>query len=98
MTEPAVSLPVACIRCDRLLENVSSDAEDNQPYAGTAFTSNGHYGSTVFDPTVPGPMLEINICDPCLRRTAERGQVLFSRAPERTYELFVPDGIEDQAF
>lgn len=82
-----------CIICGRTLENVGN-ADMNQPSGGTAFTSQGHYGSTVFDP-MDGTFLEINICDDDLRAAAKKGQVLFGR-PDRPvhtpphYELFEP--------
>lgn len=53
-----------CIICERELRNVMEDC-DNQPYNGTTFQSQGHYGSTIFDP-MDGLYLELNICDPCL--------------------------------
>lgn len=53
-----------CIACGRQLENVTADA-GNQPYAGTAFVTHGHYGSTAYDP-IDGRYLELNICDLCL--------------------------------
>lgn len=54
-----------CIICGRDLESAMPGSDWNQPYAGTAFTSVGHYGSTVFDP-MDGSFLEINVCDRCL--------------------------------
>lgn len=68
---------VPCIVCGNRLKNVSEDSE-NQPYAGTAFTSHGHYGSTAFDP-MDGHFLEINVCDVCLVRAARRLRVLWNR-------------------
>lgn len=56
-------MDLPCIVCDKPLENVMSDVDGNQPYGGTAFTSHGHYGSTVFD--CDGGYLEINICAEC---------------------------------
>jgi hypothetical protein len=46
------------------------DEDISQPYDGLAFQSQGHYGSTVFDP-MDGTYLEINICDECLLRASE---------------------------
>lgn len=60
MSTPA--LP--CFACGSLLENVSSHSE-NQPYAGTEFRTQGHYGSTFWD-SFDGEDLVLNICDPCL--------------------------------
>ena len=69
--------PVPCFVCGKQLApaippEVRIRKDANQPYAGTAFTSHGHYGSTVFDPMGPGTILELNICDDCLRAGAER--------------------------
>ena len=58
-----ISLP--CIACGRELKQVFDEAATNQPYAGTAFRTHGHYGSTAYDP-MDGHYLEINICDLCL--------------------------------
>lgn len=58
-----------CFKCGRILENVNDDLDiDNQPYAGTAFETHGHYGSTYFDPMFANRWLEINICDACLHQ------------------------------
>ncbi len=56
-------MALPCIVCDKPLEDAMSETEGNQPYAGTAFTSQGHYGSTVFDSD--GGYLELNICAEC---------------------------------
>lgn len=87
MSTPA--LP--CIVCGSELDNVGIETEVNQPYAGTAFTSYGHYGSTVFDP-MDRSHLEINVCDNCLVANAGRArhtlelpsppQVIFSKTWE----------------
>lgn len=66
-----------CLLCGKALENTDTTAE-NQPYGGTAFETHGHYGSTAFDP-MNGSMLEINVCDPCLREAAEKSRVLWRR-------------------
>jgi hypothetical protein len=59
-----------CIVCNKALEPAMEDADINQPYGGLAFQSEGHYGSTVFDP-MDDTYLEINICDECLLRASE---------------------------
>ena len=56
-------MTLPCIVCDKPLESALGDDAENQPYAGTAFTSQGHYGSTVFDSD--GGYLELNICAEC---------------------------------
>lgn len=72
-------MTLPCIRCWKELESAIPDEVDdeaNQPYAGTAFTTRGHYGSTVFDPMDQWSFLELNICDDCLRAAAKKGHVL----------------------
>jgi hypothetical protein len=64
-----------CIVCGCQLDDALQGIEDNQPYAGTSFVTGGHYGSTAFDP-MDGSRLEINVCDPCLTRAADRRIVI----------------------
>lgn len=67
-----------CIVCGTKLGNVFGDdipCPHNQPSDGLAFSTRGHYGSTVFDP-MDGSSLEINVCDPCLEKAIARGDVL----------------------
>lgn len=59
-----------CIVCGTLLKNCWSDS-DNQPSEGTAFHTSGHYGSTFFD-SFDGQQIEINVCDPCLRKHTDK--------------------------
>lgn len=59
-----------CFKCGKVLENAFVEA-DNQPYEGTSFRTEGHYGSTVWD-SFDGEELVLNVCDPCLREHAER--------------------------
>lgn len=65
-------MTLRCIACGAELKSaLSEDVQgmygvDNQPYAGTAFESHGHYGSMFFDP-MDGSKIEINVCDDCLR-------------------------------
>lgn len=73
MTEYA--LP--CVVCGTTLRNVSEGVE-NQPDGGVAFSSPGHYGSSVFDP-MDGCFIELNLCDPCLVEAGEKGRVLLGR-------------------
>lgn len=82
-SQPQSTLP--CIRCDKKLESIFKGEDDsNQPYAGTTFTSYGHYGSTVFDPMDGESFLELNICDECLREAAAKQQILLGRKEVRT--------------
>lgn len=48
----------------------------NQPLDGLAFSTGGAYGTTLFDP-MDGSTLEVNVCDPCLRKASEQRRVLF---------------------
>lgn len=69
-----------CIRCDKPLKNVDPEyTPANQPYEGTAFTTSGHYGSTVFDP-MDGTIIEINVCDECLKSLQGTGKVFHRQA------------------
>lgn len=65
-----MKLALPCIACGRELRNID-EAATNQPYAGTAFGSHGHYGSTIYDP-MDGHYIEINVCDACLALHRER--------------------------
>lgn len=78
--EPEIpNTPVPCVICGKDLK-AAGPGSYNQPSGGTAFTSRGHYGSTVFDPMPgwggPNVFLELNFCDECLSGLAEKGWVL----------------------
>lgn len=64
---------IKCIRCERALQNIQPNI-GFQPDDGLAFYTNGHYGSTFFDP-MDGSYLEIAVCDECVRSLSERGFV-----------------------
>lgn len=66
-----------CLICDKRLRNAVSDST-NQPDEGTAFDTQGHYGSTVFDP-MDGTFIEISICDECLVKKGREGKVLWNK-------------------
>lgn len=69
-----MSLP--CIVCLKPLEDALYEpSTGNQPHAGTAFVTTGHYGSTIYDP-MDGSWLEVNICDPCIRLRSKDGFIL----------------------
>lgn len=59
-----------CFKCGKTLDNVFEDS-DNQPYGGTCFTTEGHYGSTFWD-SFDGESIVINICDSCLTEHQQR--------------------------
>lgn len=101
MTPPAREVtdedePLKCIVCGFQPE-AAVPGPVNQPYAATTFHTNGHYGSTVFDPMSPGGLhtLEINVCDKCLKRKAKEGLILYRvETPARPilrYEEWDPD-------
>lgn len=60
-----------CFVCGITLPNVCPDDVDNQPYGGTEFATEGHYGSTFWD-SFDGEELVLNICDACLRAHTDR--------------------------
>jgi len=61
-----------CLVCQKELKDIGVD---NQPVGGLSFMSYGHYGTAVFDP-MDGSFLEINVCDECIKRAGEAGNVL----------------------
>lgn len=77
------NLALPCIVCGRELRNVwgSIDGEEfnNQPSGGLAFSTHGHYGSTVFDPGHAYVRMEISVCDACIQESAEF--VAFTKQP-----------------
>jgi hypothetical protein len=69
----SITAYLPCFVCGRELPNVMEDC-DNQPYEGTVFTTEGHYGSTFWD-SFDCEELVLTICDACLRaRTGRLGQ------------------------
>lgn len=95
--ERANALP--CIRCGKqLYQAMNGDPVDqtfeNQPYNGTAFYTQGHYGSTVFD-EMHGETIEINVCDVCLLDAAKEQRILYYRRRQKTEwterQFWVPD-------
>jgi hypothetical protein len=70
-------LPLNCVRCNRAVESMD-DSDINSPSGALPFTTEGHSGSTIFDP-LNGCYIEINICDECIRELGEMGQVLMGQ-------------------
>lgn len=66
---------LSCIVCDSELSESFQGTEENQPHKATCFMTQGHYGSTFFDP-MDGTWLEINVCDDCLKKAQEKKQIL----------------------
>ncbi len=84
-------MPLPCFVCARELESAVGDREENQPYAGTRFRTEGHYGSTAFDPQSSMVELHLNICDPCLVERADRTRrVVIMRKTRYIYEPWQP--------
>ena len=59
-----------CFKCGKVLPNAFIDC-DNQPFGGTEFRTQGHYGSTFWD-SFDNEDLVLNICDDCLRAHTDR--------------------------
>lgn len=63
-------MPVPCIVCGKELDSAANDPSfDHVPYSGTIFHTGGNYGSTVFD-SFDGFLLQIVVCDQCLKAHA----------------------------
>lgn len=65
-----------CIVCKKQLKTVWGD--ERWPSEGTAFHTEGHYGSTVFDP-MDLSSLVIAICDECLTEAGRAERVLLAQ-------------------
>ena len=65
--------PCRCIKCDKEMDNYLG-ARGYQPGDGLAFYTQGHYGSTHFDP-MDGTSLHIAVCDDCIAAAEARGIV-----------------------
>lgn len=62
---------ISCFSCDKKLKNWVYDSVEVHPQDGLHFSSNGHYGSTIFDPVGLDLSIEIAICDECIMRKLE---------------------------
>lgn len=83
-----VRSPLPCIVCKNELWNVFFEDQRNHPNDACAFTSHGHYGSKAFD-AFDGGMLEVNICDECLKTAMDRKQVgYWTGLPKRKMKLW----------
>lgn len=71
-----MKIMVQCFCCNRTLEAESTDNPIviTPVYDGLIFRSTGNYGSTVFDPMPIGveEMLQVIICDDCIKTRAKR--------------------------
>lgn len=70
---PDNQLKCVCIACRKEMQNIM-EGHGIQPSGGVAFATQGHYGSTVFDP-MDGTTIEICVCDDCLKNAIGVGQV-----------------------
>lgn len=67
-----------CLVCGLSLERVKDDLE-GQPDDGLMCSTEGNYGSTVFDPEDMS-YLAFNVCDECMVEKAEQGRVMVTRS------------------
>ena len=63
-----------CICCDKKLDAELSDnpVVISPVYGGIIFRSTGNYGSSIFDPITEEEILQIVICDDCIRNKIKR--------------------------
>lgn len=78
----------ACVVCGREIRSAMNEATsgwaaesdiEEPPHAATIFTSQGNYGSTLWDPAPRDkytPYLQVTICDKCLTFAASAGRVI----------------------
>jgi hypothetical protein len=66
-----------CIVCGKKLvsEYTTVTRVYQQPSGGTAFKTNGHYGSGVFDPMTGAVQLTIIVCDECMIEAGKQSRV-----------------------
>jgi len=82
------SSTIPCIVCGTKLENVFQEMESNQPNEATCLFTEGHYGDTFFDPG-SGEKLEVNICNPCMKKAWEEGKVCYYKREDMYSNAFV---------
>ncbi len=63
-----------CFCCDRVMETESTDNPIiiHPVYDGLIFRATGNFGSTIFDPITEEEILQVIICDDCVKRNAKR--------------------------
>ncbi len=85
-----------CFCCGKviLLEPIDNPLIISGVYDGLIFRALGNYGSTIFDPlpNMPEELLQIIICDVCVKRNAKRVTRIHSikRNSVAKSEQFVP--------
>lgn len=80
-----------CICCNKVLEgeNVENPLTISAVYGGLIFRATGNYGSTIFDPMPIGieEILQVIICDDCVKRQAKRVVRLHNIKRETTADV-----------
>jgi hypothetical protein len=71
--------PLPCLVCGRTLEAIDASPDAEHPQDGVAFTTQGNYGSTVFDEH--DRRLHVNVCDPCLTDAIAQGRTRETALP-----------------
>lgn len=66
---------LSCIVCHKALVN-EIDLADNQPRDGVVCNTHGNYGSRVYDSLNANEYLEFNVCDDCLVKASNRGEIV----------------------
>jgi len=86
-----------CMCCNKIVEG---DVDENPlvispVYNGLVFRATGNFGSTVFDPIPIGveEILQVVVCDDCMKKKAKRVTRLYNIKREMTAERgeFNPD-------
>lgn len=89
-------MKVNCICCNNELEAEPVDNPATIPsvYDGLIFRSTGNFGSTVFDPITLEEILQVVICDNCVRVKYNRVTRIHSieRKTDGVSETFCPRG------
>lgn len=83
---------VPCFCCKKPLTE-TFDGSVNQPSDAVSFSSAGHYGSTVHD--AAGYLIELNVCDDCLRAGSDRVLRVRSHRPDPVVE-YQPWVVDEQ--
>lgn len=85
-TQEAERTPaLPCIVCDKPLMNAMHMVK-NQPLDGLQFKTNGHYGTTLFDPMSEFESIAVNICDECLKAKSDKVLYRFRKPSRPEYD------------
>jgi hypothetical protein len=69
---------IGCLACGKELDNLEYTTRSNgtkvevHPMGGLHFRTEGHYGSTIFDPMGTGEYLDVAICDDCVAKNIDK--------------------------